>query len=339
MYDSLVNGTRASRFGWRWPLGNVLQRSAASALALSLALAPVVPARAAPAKSGKRKGKQAKSVDPLAEVSEDIRKGQERFDIADYEGAVEHWSKAYVGLPDGEDAAAFRTTLAYQISTACRKAYEVGHDIEYLHKAAHLLQQYRESLGPEDEEARASADEVLGQLRTEIEQEETARKAERAKSEEGLSELRDEIRAEEERKAREAERKAEEERAARERDDRARANQRGQQLQISGGVALGVGAVCLGVMGFALARGGSLDQQGQDELAMSMDVNSPALEDIRDQGVTMNRLSIGMGVTGGLLAVTGAALLAVGSLQRERATAVAPALGPGYAGVGVIRRF
>ncbi|MCB9756421.1 MAG: hypothetical protein H6713_41405 [Myxococcales bacterium] len=321
---------------------DLLRRVAVSALGVGLALAPIYELEAAPAKKSRKGKKEARAddaEDPFARVGDDIRKGQERFDIADYEGAVEHWSQAYVGLPDGPDAAAFRTTLAYQIATACREAYKVNHDVEYLHKAVHLLNEYREGLGPEEEEARSSADEVLSELREQIEHEERAREAERAKSEEGLSQLRDEIRAEEERKAKAAEKAAAEARAEDEQDDRARAGQRGLKLQISGGVALGVGAAMFGVMGYALARGSSLDGQGEETLQQLGDPDSPELESIRDQGVTMNRLAIGAAVTGGVLVLTGAALLVVGSLQRKRATAFAPALGPGYAGLGVVGRF
>ncbi|MCA9693679.1 MAG: hypothetical protein KC636_29075, partial [Myxococcales bacterium] len=98
--------------------------------------------------------------DPLAAVGAKLQEGQERFDIADYEGAVEVWSEAYLSLAEVPDSAAYRSVLAYQIATACREAYKVGRDIKYLRRAERLLAQYVETLDPDEEEARASANEA-----------------------------------------------------------------------------------------------------------------------------------------------------------------------------------
>ncbi|MCA9695593.1 MAG: hypothetical protein KC636_38805, partial [Myxococcales bacterium] len=146
--------------------------------------------------------------------------------------------------------------------------------------------------------------------------------------------------AEEQRKAEERRKAEDDARRKGGEPDRARERKLGRTLQISGGVAVGVGAALLGVMGFGLARGRALDSEGETTKVM-LGVNDPALEDIRDQGRTMNQLAWGAGISGGVLVAAGVSLLIVGSLQRARATAALPRLqvGRGLVGLSWSTRF
>ncbi len=63
-------------------------------------------------------------------------------------------------------------------------------------------------------------------------------------------------------------------------------------------------------------------------------------QDQFDRGRTGNTLAIAGGVVGGVFLATGVALLVVGKQrQSKKQTALAPALGPGFAGLQLSGRF
>ncbi len=110
----------------------------------------------------------------------------------------------------------------------------------------------------------------------------------------------------------------------------------GEGLRITGYVLLGVGAVALatgGVFG-GLARNDAVDLDDSDD--------PDARQDLFDSGRTRARTADAMFVTGGLLAVTGAVLLAVGLTRpraRARRAAFLPSVGPRGAHAAVRVRF
>lgn len=247
-----------------------------------------------------------------------LREGQEKYDTADFADAIELWSQAYSELPAGPEAEQYRTVLVYQLAKACQEAYRVNGDLKYLRKAEGLFEQYIENLGPDDDETRSTAEEALAAVREKIAEEEAAEQARR-----------DAL-------AREA--------AA------GKTGPKGQEdtpppppgngLRIAGAVTLGVGAALMIGMGVALGRGGSLDAEGDAYVATegnsAMDA---AVGDLLARGRAANTAAVVTGVLGGALLLTGAALLTVDGVRRRKAVAVAPVLGPRFAGVGLAGRF
>jgi tetratricopeptide (TPR) repeat protein len=100
--------------------------------AASLPLSPVALA-AAPAKADKQ---------ALEEASALYKQGKTKFEMAEYEAAIELWKEAYAKLPDSDDARAIKTDLVYNISEAQIRAYEIGRDPTHLRKARVLLADY-----------------------------------------------------------------------------------------------------------------------------------------------------------------------------------------------------
>ncbi len=72
------------------------------------------------------------------------KEGKIHFETADYEDAVDKWKQAYALLPDAEESRAMRHALAYNISEAQAKAYEVNRNPMHLRKAKVLLEDYLE---------------------------------------------------------------------------------------------------------------------------------------------------------------------------------------------------
>lgn len=254
----------------------------------------------------------------FARAGELLGKGQEKYDTADYVGAVELWSQAYEALPDSPEAAQYRSILVYQLASACREAYELGGEQKYLRKAERLLEQYIESLGPDEEESRTTAQEALDEVRVKIKEEEAEAAARRSL-----------IAAD-----------AEDARASKkpERVD----DEPGKQLLIAGGVSLGVGAVLLGVMGGGLALGGRYDRDGTEFIDMGGDPADPMIGEWIDKGTRANTLALATGITGGALAATGVGLIVADSViraRRKRTARALPAVGPGFAGVAISGRF
>jgi hypothetical protein len=83
-----------------------------------------------------------------------------------------------------------------------------------------------------------------------------------------------------------------------------------------GGALLGAGAGTVGVMVVALALGQNVDKRGALLTAGDPHADYAAL---RDQGQAWNATATATGIVGGALLVSGAAVLIVAVLERERA--------------------
>lgn len=292
------------------------------ALWLAVAVAGPVPVEAAPARG------KSKAQGPLEKVRALSQEAQTRFETADYEGAIELWTQAYAALPEETRYGPQRSALAYQIAQACVEAYSIDPKLTYLRKAERLFESYLPLVGAGDGETRAEVQETLDDLRRRIAEAE-AQEREREREAAGR-----------EAEPREDEQRAAEERARAEERDRGSAARR-RALTISGGVVLGVGAVGLAVMGYGLAAGAGVDRRG--EAAKAAGETDPAVYDaLLREGTRANVVALVSGVIGGVVAVTGAGLLAKGLFGRgrgRRELTWAPRWIPGGAGVGVFGRF
>ena len=305
-------------------------------IVLALSLALVAPGRGKPAAD-----KPAAPVQsgPMQQVSELVKSAQARYDTADFAGAIELWTQAYDLLPDAPEYTSQRSVLAYQIGQACTEAYAIDPKIAYLRKADKLFSGYLKSVDPQDTETIADLEARLTDIRAKIADAERldAERLERERQE-----------AEAKRAAAEAakqpdpaiERARQAELAAR-RKAAERDAKKARTLTIAGGVTLGVGASMLAVMAAGLARGAKIDDQGDTAAAMpSPDVGE--LQGLLDKGLVANRLAIAGGILGGVLTVTGAALVATGVVRQRRARknlALAPTWIPGGGGVIFAARF
>ncbi len=256
----------------------------------------------------------------FARAGELLGKGQEKYDTADYVGAVELWSEAYAALPDTPEAAQYRSVLVYQLASACREAYELDRDQKYLKKAERLLEQYIESLGPDEEESRTTAQEALDEVRLKIKEEEAQAAARRSVIEADAKDARSGAPTSDEEEA------------------------PGKQLLIAGGVSLGVGAVLLAVMGVGLAQGSSADRDGNEFIDNGGDPADPMVGELIDKGTRANTMALATGITGGVLALTGVALIAADAVRRKKAreqasARVLPAVSPSFAGLSIRGRF
>jgi tetratricopeptide (TPR) repeat protein len=67
---------------------------------------------------------------------------QTRYEMFDYEGAIEAWMEAYRMLRNDESATSIRNAIVFNIATARLKAYEVDKDVQHLQQAVLLLRKY-----------------------------------------------------------------------------------------------------------------------------------------------------------------------------------------------------
>jgi len=140
---------------------------AASLLCVSLALPAIAEAAAPEPEAGDE--------DPaLTEAKALYKDGETKFQIADYEEALNSWKRAYGMLSDGEDTRAIRHALVYNIARAHSKAYEVTRNPTHLRKAKLLLENYRAEHralygdAPEALKDRGEADDRIAELEVKI---------------------------------------------------------------------------------------------------------------------------------------------------------------------------
>lgn len=75
------------------------------------------------------------------------REGQDRYDTADYQGAIDLWTKAYGALPPTPEGAAMKPFVLYNIASARQKAFEIYGDVAELKQARALLIKFETTLG------------------------------------------------------------------------------------------------------------------------------------------------------------------------------------------------
>jgi tetratricopeptide (TPR) repeat protein len=282
------------------------RRLAALATCVSLGVAPMVPsvAWAGPAESSGN-----------AEAETMFRKGQAKYETADYNGAIELWTEAYALVDSTPENASIKALLLYNLAQAHVKAYELDEDDIHLKQAQQLLTSFRSNLSLLYEDAAQLEDETtkVDERLAEIEQmlaDSKPAEVEPPPPDEPPPPT------------------ADPEPQPDDPDDKRRKPRTGKSLMIEGGIFLGGGAVfgALAIVGAAMGAGANdISDLDPDDLE--------ARESRFDTGRTGNILLIVGSVGAGLMLPIGAALIGVGAKKHEqdkRATALR--LGPNFGG-------
>jgi tetratricopeptide (TPR) repeat protein len=75
-----------------------------------------------------------------------FRRGQAKYETADYNGAIELWTEAYALVDSTPENASIKALLIYNLAQAHVKAYELDEDPIHLKQAQQLLQSFRANL-------------------------------------------------------------------------------------------------------------------------------------------------------------------------------------------------
>jgi tetratricopeptide (TPR) repeat protein len=259
--------------------------------------------------------------DPLDELRERYEEARVKYDLGDFLGAIELWTDLYQNAPTE-----YRKDLQNSLANAHIRQYEFDRDLQHLRQAKILLQDYLDSLDPNDTDTRTNAQTRIDEATAEIERVETL-EAERQRDLEA---------------AVLAERQAAEREAALEdasHDLHAGRQRRDKILKGVGGTGLGVGSAALVVMGVGLGLGAKAEADGRARIAEDPLTPAIELQELVQQGRSYNSVAIATAVAGGVLVVSGAAMLIVAATSRKRASARArlhPRFGP-HLELGVLR--
>jgi tetratricopeptide (TPR) repeat protein len=75
-----------------------------------------------------------------------FRRGQAKYETADYNGAIDLWTEAYAVVESTPETASIKALLLYNLAQAHVKAYELDEDDIHLKQALQLLQSFRNNL-------------------------------------------------------------------------------------------------------------------------------------------------------------------------------------------------
>ena len=296
----------------------VAWRCAGISLGSLLAVAPLSLRAAPEAQTGEVAPSTAAPASAPQESPEAIfRRGQAKYETADYNGAIELWTEAYGLLPSTPENAAIKALLIYNLAQAHVKAFELDDDAIHLKQAQQLLTSFRASL------------EGLYEDEAEREQEQLVVDGKLAELEARLAEL------EAESNSRPVPPPAVDRKMPIPPDPAQQRRQRA--LIISGGTLTG-----LGVVGGVIAITGGVMASQANDLSDVAAFDLEAREAQFARGRTGNALLIAGSVAAGVLVPTGVALLAVGLRGRARARrglALLPRFGPEGAGLSLRGRF
>lgn len=255
----------------------------------------------------------------LDRAQELFNSGVDKFDTADYAGAIEDWTEAYGLVPNVPEYGGIKAKLIANIASAQERAYAVDKEPSHLNQAKILLERYRDEI-PDIYPTPAERDKELSWVYEHVA----------------------EIDAELDAIARaDAEAEARRNAALAARD----AKPPGRALIIAGSVSTGLGVAGLGTFAAGLAIGG-----GAEDISDLPTNELDARGERYARGRLGNTLAYVGGISGGVLLVTGVALLAVGLRQRkagagerEQASSaslkLAPMLGHERAGLALRGRF
>jgi hypothetical protein len=99
---------------------------------------------AAPPKSAKKGDAPSTTQADLEQARKLYYEGETRFELHDYQGAIDKWTEAYGSLPDNEQTARHKNDLAYNIALAHIRVYDIDNDVAHLRLAQRLLTEYVE---------------------------------------------------------------------------------------------------------------------------------------------------------------------------------------------------
>lgn len=255
----------------------------------------------------------------FATASKLYDEGRGKFETADYTAAVELWTKAYTALPATPRYAKIKALLLYDLASARQRAFEVDNRASHLRQARILLENFEASIpslyghGHEAtaerqrvQERLADLDAVLAEVGSDTPEEDPETDDPGAPTPVVV---------------------VEPEQPA---DDPGRSKKR----MVAGGVMLGVGVASLGLLAAGLVMGNNAN-----------DISGLAADDIDgrrsqfDRGRAGNAMAVVGGVLGGALIITGAVFMGAAKDKPGRSARVAPAVGPGFAGLSAAGRF
>lgn len=204
--------------------------------------------------------------------------GQARRDAGDLAGAIDRWQQALAALPVTQATAHRRAGLVLAIAGAHEAQYERGREAKELQRALWVLDEHLAGLDPTDDENRVAVERRRAAV---------AATLDKARAPVATS-------------------------APVEQDTQPRAPDR--RLWVAGGTVVGLGVVGVAVLGFGLGLGaradaalqGAVDRPGDDPEREA--AKAAAL----DRGQRANDAALAGGVIGGVLLVTGVALLIAG---------------------------
>jgi tetratricopeptide (TPR) repeat protein len=290
-------------------LRNSSLRLTALLTCVCLAAAPVVPsvAWAAPAETSN------------AEAEAMFKKGQAKYETADYNGAIELWTEAYALVESSPETATIKALLLYNLAQAHVKAFELDEKDIHLKQAQQLLQSFRANLSllyedqaQLDEETK-KVDEKLAELEAMLAKPPEDEPPEQEDPPPPVIEPETEPEVE---------------------PDKGRKPRTGKSFMIEGGVFLGVGVVF-----GAIAIAGAVVGAGANDIS-DLDPDDLAGREQRfDTGRTGNILLIVGSVGAGVLIPIGAAVLGVGAKrhadEKKRGTAMLQRtkIGPNFGGM------
>ena len=113
----------------------------------------------------------AASEDVLAEVGALFQAGQDRFEVSDFEGAIDRWARAYGQLPDEPQYRATRALLLANLAQAHVEAHGVGGPVDHLRQAEQLFGDYLALLDPSDSQTRQTIEAERSRIEQILEQE------------------------------------------------------------------------------------------------------------------------------------------------------------------------
>lgn len=250
-----------------------------------------------------------------------FRRGQAKYETADYNGAIELWTEAYALVGSIPDNAAIQALLIYNLAQAHIKAFEIDEDPIHLKQAEQLLRAFQANLETVYDDPEQIA-------------------AEQAKIDEALAEI----------AARTAELEPDEPEPQPDEDPERPEPEPdpivgpplkpGKPLLIAGGVVAGVG-VAVG----ALAIVGAIQANNANFIDDLDPLDYSAREERFNQGYTANSLILVGSIGAGVLVTTGVALIAVGVVRNKKAqqantrATLLPSFGPAGAGLTLSGQF
>jgi tetratricopeptide (TPR) repeat protein len=267
--------------------------------------------------------------EPAPPVSEDpaqieakalYEEGLALYNTFDYEGAIKAWTRAYGKLPASEANAAARNALVYNIASAQEKAFEQDKDVVHLVRAKSLLEVYVEenlAAGGTDEADLAKARERIAAFDERIRVEQA--RAEKAKN-------------------------TPREPNSQPTHPQPEGKREGVGLVAGGSVLLGLGAATL--IGGVTA--GALEAKHASDAIGGLDALGDEAERQRqlDRGKRGDTIVIATAVSGGVAAVAGVVMVAIGATRMRKSSgkatpknALLPSFGRGWAGLAWSTRF
>lgn len=145
-----------------------ISRISGIALSLLACLSMTASSRALAAPAEAAQGPEASDAEAI------FRRGQAKYETADYNGAIELWTEAYALIDSTPENASIKALLIYNLAQAHTKAFELDEQVIHLKQAQQLLESFRDNLELlyEDPEALAAesarVDENLAELEAQL---------------------------------------------------------------------------------------------------------------------------------------------------------------------------